>query len=178
MGVVVEGAGDEDIEAEIPGLARGLHQIRAGDGAELRADVDAGALDRGVRGIALGVAAFPADHLGAGKGGDGAEGEAVFLVRLLNSGGFQVLQDDGGEVLLLVVGAGAAAQFPAIHHLVVLIHGEETVRGDGLHGEGAGDADFLGVLVGLVVEKFGLGLGGDGGVDLLLAGDALFPPIF
>jgi hypothetical protein len=32
------------------------------------------------------------------------------------------------------------------------------------------------ILVGFVVEVFVLRLGGDGGVDLLLAGDALLPP--
>ena len=46
-----------------------------------------------------------------------------------------------------------------------------------LDGERAGDADLLLILVGLVVEVFELGLGGDGGVDLLLAGDALLPPV-
>ena len=48
---------------------------------------------------------------------------------------------------------------------------------EALHGEGTGDADLLLVLVGLVVEVFELGLGGDGGVDLLLPGDAGLPPV-
>src|ERR1035438_10907841 len=34
------------------------------------------------------------------------------------------------------------------------------------------------VFVGFVVEVFVVGLGGDGGVDFFLAGDALFPPFF
>jgi hypothetical protein len=33
------------------------------------------------------------------------------------------------------------------------------------------------VFVVLVVEEFGIGLGGDGGINLLLAGDAAIPPV-
>ena len=50
------------------------------------------------------------------------------------------------------------------------------MRGEALDGERPGDADLLLVVVGLVVEIFELGFGGDGGVDFLLAGDALLPP--
>ena len=49
------------------------------------------------------------------------------------------------------------------------------MRRQALDGEGAGDADAFAVLVGLVVEVFELGAGGDRGVDLLLAGDAGLP---
>ena len=42
--LVVEGAGDQHIEAGIAGLAGGGDQIGALDGAELRADEDGGAL--------------------------------------------------------------------------------------------------------------------------------------
>ena len=44
VGVVVEGAGDQHVEAGVAGLAGGGDQIGAGDGAELRADEDRGAL--------------------------------------------------------------------------------------------------------------------------------------
>ena len=44
VGLVVEGAGDEHVEIGVAGLAGGLHQVRTGDGAELRADEDGGAL--------------------------------------------------------------------------------------------------------------------------------------
>ena len=50
------------------------------------------------------------------------------------------------------------------------------MRRQALHSEGAGDADLPVVIVGLVVEVFVVRLGGDGGVDLLLPGYALFPP--
>lgn len=51
------------------------------------------------------------------------------------------------------------------------------MRGEAFDGEGAGDAHLAVVDIGLVVEEFEIGLGGDGGVDLLLAGDAGFPPL-
>ena len=43
VGVVVEGAGDEHVEAGVAGLAGGGDEVGAGDGAELRADEDGGA---------------------------------------------------------------------------------------------------------------------------------------
>jgi PEP-CTERM motif len=45
-----------------------------------------------------------------------------------------------------------------------------------LDGERAGDADAIGVDIGLVVEIFDLGLGRDRGVDLLLSRNACVPP--
>src|SRR5665811_829154 len=54
----------------------------------------------------------------------------------------------------------------------------DRVGAEAFHGKGAGDADFLLVLIGFVVEELVIGLGGDGGVDLLLPGDALLPPLF
>jgi hypothetical protein len=44
-------------------------------------------------------------------------------------------------------------------------------------GERAGDADFLFVVVRLVVEKFKLGFGGDGLVHFRLPVNPRFPPI-
>ena len=43
VGVVVEGAGDQHVEAGVARLARGGDEVGAGDGAELGADEDAGA---------------------------------------------------------------------------------------------------------------------------------------
>ena len=65
----------------------------------------------------------------------------------------------------------------AVDQLVVLIHAEHAVGAEALDGEGTGDADFLFVVVGLVVEVFKFGLGGDGGVNFLLPGDAGLPPV-
>ena len=66
--------------------------------------------------------------------------------------------------------------FELIDQFVVLVHCQHAVRGEALDRERPGDADLSLVLVGLVVEVFEVGLGGDGGVDFLLAGDALLPP--
>ena len=63
VGLVVEGAGDQDVEVGVAGLAGGGDEIGAGDGAELRADEDGGAL----LGVAFHVAAFGADQI-AGPG--------------------------------------------------------------------------------------------------------------
>ena len=51
------------------------------------------------------------------------------------------------------------------------------MRRQTFHGERAGDADFLFVVVRFVVEKFKLGFGGDGLVHFRLPGDACNPPI-
>ena len=123
--------------------------------------------------VAFHVAAFGADEI-AGPGRERGEGDLVFLVRLLHAGGLQVLQDHLGESLLVRV-FGASSQ--RIDQLVVLIHAEDAMRREALDRERPGHADLLLVVVGLVVEVFKLGLGGDGGVDLLLAGDARLPPV-
>ena len=102
MGVVVEGAGDEHVEVGIAGLARGGHQIGAGDGAELRADEDGGAFLAAGLGVALDIAAFGADQI-ARPGRERREGDLVFLVRLLHPGGLEVLQNHLDEAPLLAV---------------------------------------------------------------------------
>ncbi len=94
---------------------------------------------------------------------------------LLDAGGFEVFQDHLGKRLL---GAVVSAGFgDAINQFVVLVHAEHAVRGKALDGERPGHANYLLVVVGLVVEVFELGLGGDRRIDLTLAGDALFPPL-
>ena len=45
--------------------------------------------------------------------------------------------------------------------------GQHPVGGEALHGEGAGDPEAFAVLIGLVIEKFGVSPAGDGGVNLL-----------
>ena len=102
VGVVVEGAGDEHIEAGIAGLARGGDQIGAGDGAELRADEDGGAFLAAGLGVAFDIAAFGADQI-ARPGRERGEGDLVFLVRLLHAGGLEVFQDHLDEAPLLAV---------------------------------------------------------------------------
>ena len=92
---VIEGAGDENIEAGITRLAGGGDKVGALDGAELGADEDGGAL----LDFALQVAAFGANQF-AGPWRKGGEGDPILLVRLLHAGGLEVLQDHLGEGLL------------------------------------------------------------------------------
>jgi hypothetical protein len=63
VGIVVEGAGDQDIEVGIAGLAGGFYQVRAGDSAELRANEDGRAFLAAGLGIALDIAAFGTHHI-------------------------------------------------------------------------------------------------------------------
>ena len=60
VGVVVEGAGNQQVEPGFRGLAGGLDEVGAGDGAELRADEHGGAALVG-RGFLTTDAAFGAD---------------------------------------------------------------------------------------------------------------------
>ena len=124
--------------------------------------------------VAFHVAAFGADQI-AGPGRKRGEGDPVLLVRLLHAGGLQVLQDHLGEGLLRSV--FGAVFLEAVDQFVVLIHAQHAVGAEAFDGERTGHADLLLVVVGLVVEVFELGLGGDGGVDLLLSGDAGLPPV-
>jgi hypothetical protein len=94
-------------------------------------------------------------------------------VGLLHAGGLEVFEDELGEVGCVVVTAWRLA---GVDQLVVGTDGEDAVGREAFDGERPGDADGLLVLIGLVVEVLEVGLGGDGGVDFLLAGDALFPP--
>jgi hypothetical protein len=151
----------------------GVDEVGAEDGAELGADEHSRAALGGGAAAPLGVAAVGADVL-AGPGGEGGEGDAVFLVGLLHAGGAQVLQDHGGEVALRAEAHPLVGQ--AVDQLIVLADAEDAVGGEALDGERAGHADLLRVLIRLVVEILELRPGGDGGVDLLLPGDACLPP--
>jgi hypothetical protein len=91
--------------------------------------------------------------------------------------GLQVLQDHLDEAALAVV-LGLLLGAVGVDQLVVLIDTQHAVGREALDRERPGHADLLLVLVRLVVEVLELGLGGDGGVDLLLAGDPLLPPLW
>ena len=95
VGVVVEGAGDQNVEAGVARLAGRGNQVRAGDGAELRTNEDGGALLRNCG--ALDIPALRANQI-ARPGGDGRERDLVLLVRLLDAGGLEVIQDHLDEV--------------------------------------------------------------------------------
>ena len=72
---------------------------------------------------------------------------------------------------VFVLGFGSA-----VDQFVVLVYGQNAVGREAFDGEGAGDSDVAFVVVGFVAEAFGVGFGGDGGVDFFLAGDAVAPP--
>ena len=64
-----------------------------------------------------------------------------------------------------------------LDQFVVLVHSlEQAVRRQALNRKRAGDTGLPVVFVGLVIEVLVVGVGRDGSVDLLLPGDALFPP--
>jgi len=61
-----------------------------------------------------------------------------------------------------------------IHHFIDRQH---AVRQKALHGERPGNAYFLFVIVRFVIQIFDFRLGGNGGVDFLLALDVVLPPL-
>ena len=79
-------------------------------------------------------------------------------MRLLDAGGFQVLQNHADEILLV-----AAPLFGTIDQLIVLIDGEHAVRRKAFDRERSGDSRLALVLIRFVVEIFVIGLGGYGG---------------
>ena len=81
MGIVVEGAGDQDVEAGVSRLTGGGDEIGARHRAELRADEDAGA----TLAVSLHEPPLGADEV-ARPAGEARKGDAVFLVRLLHTG--------------------------------------------------------------------------------------------
>ena len=118
VGVVVEGAGDQHVEAGIARFAGGRDQIRARDCAELGADEDRRALLFACAAL-LRVAAFGADE-SPGHGVSDGESDLVFLVCLLDAGGLEVLQDHLDEVLLVLV---AGLRFrDAVDQFVVFVY--------------------------------------------------------
>ena len=122
------------------------------------ADEDGRALGGAGLLAALDVAPFRADEI-ARPGGDGGERDPVLLVRLLDVGGPEVLEDDAREVLRLPVAK------PRLRHvvdkLVVFVHAEDAVRRDAPHCEGAGNTGLPPILAGLVVQILEVGSGGD-----------------
>ena len=170
MGVVVEGAGDHHIKPGISGFFGGIDQVEARDGAKFGADEDPGAFF-GLA-VAFEVAALGADVV-TGPAGEGGKGDFVAFVGLLHPGGFEGFEDDAGKVGF--VAAAVWFGLVGVDEFVVLVYGEDAVGGEAFDGEGASHPDDGFVFVGFVVEKFLIGTGGDGGVNLALAGNAGFP---
>jgi hypothetical protein len=95
-------------------------------------------------------------------------------VGLLDAGGFQVFEDHLNEVRRFGREVFAGER---VDEVIVFIDSQGAVRREAFDGEGSGYSDFFVVFVGLVVEVFVFGFGGDGGVDFFLTGDAEFPPV-
>lgn len=121
MGVVIESAGDQDIESAIGRLPRGLHQIRTRDGTELRSDENGGALFF----AALAVAPFGA-HKRARPRPDGRERNLIFFMRLLDSRGFKIFQDDVSKIF------GLAGLCLPVNEFLVFVDGQRAMRGQAL----------------------------------------------
>ena len=94
---------------------------------------------------------------------------------LLDAGAPQVVQDDLPEVVARAVAVAGFGNL--VYDLAVLVHAQHPVGRDALHGERAGHPHLAAVLIGLVVQVLVVGPGGDGGVYLLLAGDAQRPVV-
>jgi hypothetical protein len=96
VGLVVEGAGDEHVEAGVAGLAGGGDQVRAADGAEL-GPMKMPARFSCHRRSALDVAALGADDSSPGHG-TARRSDPVLLVGLLHAGGLAGFPASCGEV--------------------------------------------------------------------------------
>ena len=183
VGFVIESAGDQHVETRLCGFTGGFREIGTRDGAKFGADEDGSALldaclsvvDRrfGV-GNPFDIRSFSADEI-AGPGSDPGEGDAVRFARLLDARGLEVFQNHLHEVLLLPIANSVLRS--RVDQFVVLTDVQDAVRGQTFHREWSGDPYRPLILVGLVVEVFVVGIGGDGVVDLFLPGDTLFPPI-
>ena len=93
-------------------------------------------------------------------------------MRLLHSGGLQVVQNHGDKVATVfsrLIGGG-------IEQLTVGSYAENAMRREAFYGKWTGDTDFFLVLIGLVIQKFVVCMGGDGCVDFLLASNTSLPP--
>lgn len=114
--VVVEGAGNEDIEARVAGFPGGDDKVGTAHGAELRANEDVRSALRPltvVAGLTLDVVALRGNEL-AGPTANGGEGDLVFLVFLLHPALLEVLNHDLSNVgfLFAARAIGRCARIP------------------------------------------------------------------
>ena len=162
----------QEVKVGVRRLAGSLDEVGTGDRAKFGANEDAGAFLVAGVGVALDVSALGTDEV-PGPRFDAGKGDAVLLMRLLDAGGFEVLQDYGSEILSFAVAEFRVGE--VINQFVVLVNPQHAVRRQALHGEGSRHAHLFLVVVGFIVEVFILGFGGDGGVNCFLTGDAPFP---
>ena len=174
MGFVGESTSYQEVKVGVRRLAGSLDEVGTGDSAKFGTNEDAGAFLVAGVGVALDVSALGTDEV-AGPRFDAGKRDAVLLMRLLDAGGFEVLQDYGSEVLSFAVAEFRVGE--VVNQFVVLVNPKHAVRRKALHGEGSRHAHLFVVRIGFVVKVFILGFGGDGGVNLFLAGDTQLPEI-
>jgi hypothetical protein len=105
MGVVIKSAGDEHIEVGFRSFIGGFNQVGAGYGSEYTADKDSRPAVR----FPVKVSPLGADET-ARPGSKGKKINFVILVRLLNSGCFEVFTNDSREIFFLAMdGCGSVA---------------------------------------------------------------------
>ena len=172
--LVIERTGNQDVETGVGGFARGIHEVRPADCAELRANKDGGSLLGSGLGVTFEVATLGADQV-AGPRGERSERNAIFLVRLLHAGSAQVFQDHLRKRLRRFA-LGVAAHAMSLDEIAVLVQVEGPVGRNALDGEWACHADLSVVDIRLVVQVLELGFRGNRGVDLFLSGDSGLPP--
>lgn len=194
MGIEVEGGGDQQVEAGVERLLGGSNHVRPSDSAVFGADEDRCAAGGRVGAVTSHnvivirhrfcerlLAHRPLGHQPLARPQvEAFELEPVGLVRLVDAALLEVGEDHLGKVGALAAGAGLAAALGGlelVEQAVVHVHRGDAVGRKALDRERPRHAHLGVVGVGLVVEVFGIGLGGDRGVDFLLSGDALRPPI-
>src|SRR5208282_1039366 len=148
MGIVVEGASDEDIEPSIASLLGGRYQIKARNGAELRTDEDRCAFLCPGLSVAFGVFALSADKMARPRS-NRRKCDLVLLVGLLDSRSFQIFQNHLYKVGLIVFVTTKCPRL--LEQFVVFTDRKHTVGREALNRERSGDTDFLVILVRLVV---------------------------
>jgi hypothetical protein len=171
VGIVAEGAGDEDIKSGFSSFFGSIDKIDSGDGAKFGADENSRAFF--AIGFTFEVATFSADVFPR-PSGEASEVYFAFFVGLLDSSGFEVGEDDFGEVGGFIGRIGFVIR---INQFVVFINGNDAVRREAFDGEGASDADGAFVFVGFVIEVFLIGFGRDRCVNLFLSRNAIVPPV-
>ncbi len=152
MRVVVEGAGDQDVEACIACFACRCHKVRTRHGTEFGADKHARASLPAV--LAFQVAPFGANIL-AGPACQRRKRDAIFLVRLLHARRTKIFQNRSDKRLLVAISLLRFTNELAVSlQLIILIHDQHSMRRQRLNRKRSSDANGVFILVGLVVQKF------------------------
>lgn len=120
VGLIVKCTGDQDIEVGVACFAGGSDQIGTGDGTELRADEDACPFFGAVIVTAFDIAALGTNKV-AGSAADGRKDDLVFLMGLLDAGGFEIV-DNHLDKIGFVLGPHGGRRLP-IYKITIFVHG-------------------------------------------------------